>query len=190
MSSIYKISEALKTHLSRGHSFSVELKDPTEQNPVADVSVWLYQVQPDEFSRNASPPVLEEGRSNGTGGLTKRKQSIVPPCGINLHYLVTPLAGNVESDHEVLGRMLLTIHESPLIRVPDPQLDQDEQIRIILPAEALEDRIRLWDSLKSKPYRLSFTCVLRTARLYSSLTMEEAPVLSFSSGALPEPVGS
>lgn len=188
MSSIFRISEALKIHLGRGHSHSVQLKDPSEVDQTSGVSVWLFQVQPDEFSRNSPAPVLREAAAGPNAGdpAAKRKRSAVPPFGLNLYYLVTPTTGNVESDQEVLGRMLLTIHESPMLRVQEPESGQDEQVRIILPGDSLEDRIRLWDSLKSKPYRLSFTCVVRTARLLSSISIEEAPVLSLSSSPLPE----
>ena len=191
MSSIYKISEALKSHLSRGYSEAAfELKDPSDSDIQGKVSVWLFQVQPDEFSRNATAPVLMETGPTPGGSITKRIRSTVPPYGVNLHYLVTPLTGNVESDQEMLGRMLLTIHESPFFSVEDPLSGQDEQLRIILSADSLEDRVRLWDSLKSKSYHLCFTCVVRTARLFSSITTEEAPVLSFSSVSPHAQVGS
>lgn len=154
----------------------MELKDPTEAAQSDAVSVWLYQVQPDEFSRNAPPPILAEATVTG-GTVSRRIRSAVPPFGVNLYYLITPLTGNIDSDQEVLGRILLNIHESPVLRIVEPDLGEDEQIRISLPADPLEERLHLWDSLKSKPYRLSFICLLRTARLFSSLTVAEAPVL-------------
>ncbi|MEI8383901.1 MAG: Pvc16 family protein [Planctomycetota bacterium] len=187
MSSIFSISDSLKTLLSRGHSYTMQLKDPTEADQSNAVSVWLYQIQADEFSRNNAPPVLNKAASNGNEvGVAKQRRSAVPPLGVNLFYLVTPMTGNVESDHEVLGRMLLTIHESPTLRVQQSELGEDELIRISLPADPLEERLHLWDSLKTKPYRLSFICLLRTARLFTSNVIEEAPVLNLSSAPLLE----
>ena len=181
MSSISTISKALKTHLTKPNSdFVVELKDPTEGFQGNVVSVWLYQILPDEFSRNASSPILNEAVSNGTGSLSKRKRSAAPPLGVNLYYLITPLTGAVDSDHDELGRLLLTIHESPVLRVVQPDLGEDELIRISLPADPLEERLHLWDSLKATKYRLSFICLLRTARLFTANTVEEAPVVGLT----------
>lgn len=175
MASIFQISDALKTHLTRGHAHQVQLEDPAKAGLIG-VSVWLYQVQFDEFCRNATTPVLNEGQPGG-----KRKRLAAPPMCVNLYYLVTPMTGHVSSDYDVLGRLLLTIHESPTFRVNKPELGEEDLIRISLPTDPLEERLHLWDSLKSKPYQVSFVCLLRAARLYSSLTVEEAPVVGVTS---------
>lgn len=183
MSAIVAISEGLKAHLKAGlpNTTTVSLKDPST-SPSNAVSVWLYQVQPDEFTRNAKPPVIAESQ----GGFSKRTRSLVAPLGVNLYYLVTPLMESVESEQEMLARVMLRIHESPVVKVQQPPPGVDEEVRISLPADPLEERLRLWESLKVRPYRLSFVCLLRTVRLISSQTIDEAPVLSLTSVAAPE----
>ena len=74
---------------------------------------------------------------------------------------------------------------APILSVRDFSLGLNEQIRLSLPYETLEERVRLWESLKDKSYQLSFTCLLRTARLFSSRVFDEVPVASFASTDFP-----
>ncbi len=183
MSSIFKISEAFQKLLATGAAVTVELKDPT-LTAAGSVSLWLYQIVPDEYSRNAATPILQEA----TSGSQPRRRSAVPPLGINLCYLVTPLISDTQSAHDTLGQLLLTIHENSIFTVRDTNLGIDELIRVSLPGEQLEDRLKLWDSLRTKPYQLSFVCHLRTVRLFSTKLVEDYVVVGGSSKPIPEEV--
>ncbi len=171
MTSISTISQAFKAHLEDvAVGFLVELKSPVrDDNP--NTSLWLYQVTPDEFSRNGPPPTLQEASPG------KPRQVGLRPLGVNLYFLVTPMKDDMIANHDEMTRLMLCIHDEPVIFVPKP-LGGTDAIRISIGSESLEDRLRLWDSFKSKPYRLSFTCVLRTGKLQSSQVLTEYPVLS------------
>jgi hypothetical protein len=194
MAALSEIGEALRSRLNRalaaqGLTAGVHLKDPNDPPLSSAVSVWLYQVLVDEMSRNNLPPTLPPPNALPPGApvaLGKRRRAVAPPLGVNLYYLVTPDTGTAAGDHNAVGAMLLALHESPLLRVPDVNNPaRDEEIRIHLPIDSLEDRVRLWDTLKGRAYRLSFTCLLRTAFLHSNRTLDESLVLSVGSAPLP-----
>lgn len=171
MTSVASISQALKKHLQdEDAGFGVELTSPT-RDEVQTTSLWLYQVTPDEFSRNGPAPTLQEASAG------RPRQVGLRPLGVNLYYLVTPMKVDTLANFDEISRLMLRIHEQPLMFVPTP-LGGSDPIRISIGSESLEDRFRLWDSLKNKPYRLSFTCVLRTGKLQSSLVSDEHAVSS------------
>ncbi len=188
MSMIADISEAFRDYLQDSVSVvnggSVWLGDPTEGNN-AGVSLWLYQVSLDEFIRNGAGPIVDPSAPSAGGGAPRRR-SLKPPLGVNLSFLITPMNHPVASKTalNVVNQVLLTIHEAPLLPIRDSNLGLNEQVRIHVVSDNFEERHRLWDSLKDKPYRLSFTCVLRTARLFSTKLIDEAAVLTTTGAAL------
>lgn len=183
-----QVSNALQTLLqdelrrdSVFQTLSVVLEDPSRP-PVANanalrLSLWLYQVVPDEFQRNLPPtPVI------GTNG---KKHLVKPPAlALNLYYLVTPLTGAPDSDQRALGLAMLALHLNPGLTLHIPADGVSEDVRIGLVSDQLEDRVRLWESL-SEPYRLSVCYLVRTVRLEDD-PKEVGPRVAETSAALGE----
>lgn len=135
------------------------------------LSLWLYQVTADEFVRNAPPPAAET--ANGQAVRYR-----LPPLGVNLYYLLTPLNSNPLTQQTHLAEAMLTLHENSVVRTPDPDDPTDtaagesevsEAFRVGLVSDSLDDRARLWDTL-NRPYRLSVVYQVRTVRLVSKRT--------------------
>jgi hypothetical protein len=147
----------------------VVLNDPTAADD--KVSLWLYQVAADEFVRNAPP-----GRAETGDGRTVRFK--LPPLGVNLYYLLTPMVKDPDTQQTLLAKAMLVLHENPVIRVPGPDRPEDapaaeaevsEAVRVSLVPDTLDDRVRLFDTL-DLPYRLSVCYQVRTVRLVSKRT--------------------
>ena len=176
-----QVNQALKTLLDKALTDVsgtpvVVFTPPGGDEPgdeVNQVSVWLYQVMVDEFSRNVPPAEAEGG--------DKRVRFRLPPLGVNLFYLITPLQKNPESAQTALAFVLLALHETPVLSVVEPNSEVNERVRVSFLPDSLDDRIKLWESL-SKPYRLSVSYVARTVRLASKQTTTAAPVGSTTVG--------
>ncbi len=121
---------------------------------IGRVSVWLYQATPDEYFRNL-PVAAVSGNP---------KRELGPPLALNLHYLVTPITGSPDSDQQVLAVAMLALHLTPVLMIGNLSDNVDEEIRISLVSDSLEDRVRLWESL-NVPYRLSASYLARTVRI-------------------------
>ncbi len=138
---------------------TVVLEDPSQQPPNANankLSIWLYQVLPDEHLRNLPPAPAN------------RREERPSALALNLYYLLTPLTSSRELDQRILGVAMLGLHQNAIISLTDRAERVNEEIRIGLVTDTLEDRSRLWDSLQ-RPYRLSTCYIVRTVRLEGSL---------------------
>ncbi len=171
MSSISAVSDSFKNILSKGGI--VDLKSPAD-DVNENTSLFLYHIVPDEFGRNISRPVANEG----DGG--PRKVGLVP-LSVNLQYLITPLKKDVTANNDEASRLLLAIHENPIVIVRDIAQGINDKMRVSFACESIEDRFRIWDSFKNKPYRLSFAVMLRSAKILSLQTTDEVSVASIGS---------
>jgi hypothetical protein len=145
----------------------VVLADPTKAT-AGEVSLWLYQVTVDEFSRNRPAAQLETA-----AGRPARLR--LPPLGLNLSYLITPVVDDQEMAQTMLGAVMLALHERPQFAVELAGAEVNEFVRVSFAADALDDRVKLWEAL-SRPYRLSVCYQLRTARLVSTQVSADATV--------------
>jgi hypothetical protein len=168
-------SQALKESIEQtlGGSTSVVLTDPTQGNGNR-VSVWLYQVGIDEFGRNALPAA-------GDDRAASRTRAALPPLGVNLYYLITPIFDRPEADQQALGQVMLGLYEDPILGVFEPAAGVNDQVRVSPVPDALDDRARLWEAL-GKPYRLCACYIVRTVRLVSQKTATVAPVATTGIG--------
>ena len=173
MPSITTISTVFSEHLTSAAAL-VELKSPMDEAN-QNTSLWLYQVTLDEHSRNCSAPLLQES----TAVNSARKKGIVP-LGVNLQFLVTPMRSNINANYDELTRLFVAINDASILHVPKLTGGHDS-LRISILTESLEDRFRIWDSFKNKAYRISFSCILRTAILDSDRVVDEFPVSGFES---------
>src|SRR5262245_11119960 len=102
----------------------VELLDPTKTQD-GSVSLWLYQVTVDEFTRNRPP-----GQAETAFGRQVRFQ--LPPLGVNLYYLIAPMFNDHEMAQTKLAQVLLALHEFPHLTVEPSGAEVHEVVRISL----------------------------------------------------------
>lgn len=151
----------------------VVLADPTKAE-AGSISIWLYQVAVDEFSRNRPVAQVETA-----GGRASRLR--LPPLGVNLTYLVTPIFDDQETAQNRLADVMLALYETPQFAVESADAGVNEFVRVSCVPDNQEDRAKIWESL-SKPYRLSVCYQVRTARLFSNIAASDAPIVSTTSG--------
>lgn len=169
-------SQALKAAVERalvGTTATVGLADPS-QGTGNRVSVWLYQVGVDEYGRNAQPAAADDRAA-------ARRRAALPPLGVNLHYLITPVFDRPEADQQALARIMLGLYENSVLGVFEPEAGTNDQVRVSPVPDPLDDRARLWEAL-GKPYRLCTCYLVRTVRLSSRRTVPVAPVATTVTG--------
>ena len=156
-----------------GTGTTVVLTDPS-QGSGNRVSVWLYQVAVDEFSRNAPAAPADSGTP-------ARSKSAAPPLGINLYYLITPLFDQPEAEQQALAQVMLYLYENPILAVYQPDVGVNDQVRVTPLPDSLADRATLWQAL-TEPFKLSMSYIVRTVRLISPNVVSVAPVGSIATG--------
>lgn len=146
----------------------ISLAPPTDDiGDEALLSVYLYHIAPDASLRNQ--PQLPVG----TGGLIK------PPLALRLGYLITPLLGTEALNQMLLGRVMQSLHDQPLITalsgVPlgDSNGGGSPAIRVWMEPLALEDLTRIWHALGTD-YRLSLAYQLRVVLIDSATPPQAA----------------
>lgn len=177
---IAAVTAVLKDLLDNGlvdHSVSAAVGGPvlvtahapqrikTDENEVAQLNLFLYQVTPNQGWRNAGLP-----SRNGRGDLLSN-----PPLALDLHYLLTAY-GKLDFEAEILlGYAMHLLHETPVLTreairktlgpvspvggslLPAPfsalaaadLADQIEQIKLTLQPMSTEEISRLWAALQS-----------------------------------------
>jgi len=138
------------------------------------LSIFLYRVDFNKVMRAAlSATSAQDGRSH---------------LGLDLHYLITPWAGNAEDEHRVLGRAMQTLESTPILSGPllhsSGQWDGSESIQIVLEEVSTEAVMRTFDSLPTD-YRLSVPYIARIMRLDGLVAAPQGPVITAIMGAVP-----
>ena len=144
--------------------------------------LWLYHMAIDEFSRNQPPRGFDDP-------VQGRKRFALPPLGMDLFYMVTPILVDKQSEQHVLSVAMLTLYENAILSVIQGDSEVNEQIRISLQTGPFDERIRLWESL-GKPHRLSVGYQVRTVRLVSTQVDTTAPISVMTTGLFEQPVNS
>lgn len=164
-SAVYSVGDSLVTYLRHAYELSREedglpacrfnlipsgamAGNDTNAPPLdlPGVTLFLYRVAINEHLRNESHP---EGP---------------PPLALDLHYLLTIWADNVDDEHRIMAWVMLRLHMHKALSssdlTPMGGWGSDELVQI-LPAEiSHEDIARLWDALR-RPFRPSLTYVAR-----------------------------
>lgn len=131
----------------------------TDSNVVRQMSLWLYQVLPNEHLRNA-PQV--RARDNGDDTV-----EFYPPLALNLLYLLTPSTGSDLGDQLVLGRSLQIFHDQSILRMESAQnTARAEELHVSLAPRTIEELAKVWEAMQ-QPYRLSVCYEVRVARIDS-----------------------
>lgn len=166
---VYNVTRGLRMLLHSqlvqvSSSAVVTLLPPGDALPDASgVNLYLYRVTESPFTRNQPWP---GDRTTPPGDK--------PPLGLQLSYLMTPLATKPDNAsfqqgddaHTMLGVAMLALQENPVLNdVHIPGFDADtvlpgfllnsyEQIKVHLVSTSLEDLSKIWATI-NQPYRLS-----------------------------------
>ena len=131
----------------------VDLRSPRDlrlDNDSLGLSVWLYRVDATTDRRSVLPPSLSPGARRAEAALA-----------LELHYLITPIAAEPEDEQAVLGRVLETLRDHPVLTGPDlPGPLAYGEVRLSLETLTLEESTRLFAALQ-EPYRLAVAVLAR-----------------------------
>lgn len=160
-SAIRAVSQTLRDLLTDGTAdlgVPVRLLSPREMQTEGDgISLWLYRITRSGFVWNHPP------RPRAAGEVPYR------PIPINLHYLITPMTDDTESEQMLLGRTLQIFNDNPSLRgsaLQDPLPEGEEELRISLESLSLEELTRIWSALQ-EPYQTSLTYEVQMIRIDS-----------------------
>lgn len=155
--------------LVRSDEFDLTLAD----NPIVypALSIFLYRVHVNGTMRAAwAASSLTDGRTR---------------LPLDLHYLLTPWADNAEWEHQILGRAMQVLDETPILAgpmlYPSAAWEDHEALQVLVEDAALEDVTRTWDSLDAD-FRLSVPYVARVLRLDGRLPQPAEPVRTVVDG--------
>jgi len=156
---ISEVSEMLRTLLRDGLVTQaqpnpiVDLVNPADQ-PAASptLSLWLYQVTPNPFLRNA-PNVR-------TAAETER----LPPLSLDLLYLITPLEASEAANQATLGRAMRTLYDNSILTLNAG--GDVEEVHLSICQRSIAELADVWQALQ-RPYRLSVCFELRTVQIDS-----------------------
>lgn len=135
------------------------------------VSVFLYRVMVNAVQRTPSGRVLPDGTT---------RRTLLP---LDLHLLLTPWAKDASLEQEILGWLMRTLEDSPILpagllnsRTPGVFAD-DETLEILAGQISNEELFRIWDVLPTN-FQLSVPYLARIVRIESMLLETVAgPVL-------------
>ena len=115
------------------------------------VSIWLYRLTRDDQRLNQPPRRIPPDFLRPA------------PLPLRLHYLITPAMRGAggdpapETDQQVLGAVLRTFHDQPLISgaaLAGSLAGSDHEIAVRLESPDIDQVARIWDTL-DEPYRIS-----------------------------------
>lgn len=125
----------------------------------AGVSLFLYQVKINTVQRHIPPR---------PGPLGDRRR---PELALDLHMMLTPWAQGASIEQEILGWMMRTLEDNPVISggaLPDDIFEEGESIEIIKDELILEELFRIWDVLPTN-FQISVPYLARVVRIQSLL---------------------
>lgn len=143
-------------------SFEVYRTSNFESPMTTGVSLFLYDVRINDTQRTFP------GRFNNDGSRQRRQ------LPLDLHFILTPWADEASMEHEILGWMMRTIEDNPVLpaaalNTPTSSVfHESEHVELLAGVLATEDTFRIWDVL-SADFRLSVPYVARVVRIDSVL---------------------
>jgi hypothetical protein len=151
----------LASHLDLPDVTTLSPDRANQDNPSQRLNLFLYHVSPNAAWRNQAIP------NRGKGG-----EQVPAPLALTLHYLLTAYGDqpNGETDHALLGRAMLWLHDHPLLTRADIQnaLSQDgnlsrarlerqfEPVRLTPETLTVDEMSKLWTTFQTQ-YRVSTT---------------------------------
>jgi Pvc16 N-terminal domain len=138
----------------------------------AGVSLFLYRVTLNSIQR--TPPAKP-----GPKGHPRR-----PQLPLDLHFLLTPWAKSASLEQSILGWMMRTIEDTPILtsgilNTPTAGVfEAEETVEIVAGQLSNEEMFHIWDVLPTK-YQISVPYSARIVRIDSELDQREGgPVLT------------
>lgn len=168
---IWEVSKLLRATLWQGfqsdaqitaqipNEDSIVLMNPAEAgvNDQSPLSLWLYQVQQNEFLRNTPPARIPNDDAHVQ----------FAPLALNLFYLLTPKTKSDEANQLILGRSLQIFHDNGIILLESQEVPvQREELRVMMCQRDLRELAEVWEALQ-QPYRLSVCYEVRVTRIDS-----------------------
>jgi hypothetical protein len=138
------------------------------QGVVRQMSLWLYQVSPNEHLRNQ--PLVRRALP---GPPPNDDVQFYPPLGLNLFYLLTPSiqdaggASDQIADQLVLGRAMQVLHDQAVVSMPNRQNPEAaHELHLSLAPRTIDELAQVWEAMQ-QPYRLSVCYEVRAVRVDS-----------------------
>jgi hypothetical protein len=153
--------------------FQVFQTDDFETKPISvGVSLYVYRVVISSVQRTSPPRPRDDG-------LVNRRQ-----LPVEVYFLLTPWATSASMQLEILGWMMRTLEDYPivppgLLNTPvDGVFKPDEYVELVAWQLTNEEVFRIWDVIPGD-YRLSAPYMARTVRIESEITTAEGgPVIT------------
>jgi hypothetical protein len=140
-------------------------KDFEDRTIASGVSLFLYRVAVSPVQRT-SPGKRKDGKLHR------------PQLPLELYFILTPWAQQASLEHEILGWMLRTIEDTPILSagvlntlLPDV-FAPEETVEIVPGQLTNEEMFRVWDVLPGD-YRISVPYLARTVRIDSELELPD-----------------
>jgi hypothetical protein len=132
------------------------------------ISIFLFRLAVNSSMRNLPPRIAPDG--------TRYR----PSLPLDLHYIITPWAPDVQRQQRLLGWAMRTLEDTPILPsgllnhfVPEPDtFASNENVELICDPLSLQDWVTVWDKLKSR-LQTSVTYTARMVLLDSDLGIAE-----------------
>lgn len=163
----FKDDTALTQHVPNQDAIVLLNPADTVRDTNRRLSLWLYQVQENEFMRNESPSRIPQ-----------RDDTVsFPPLALNLFYLLTPSTNSVEGDQMVLGRSMQILYDNAILLLESKeQPGTAEELHISICQRDLRELAEVWYALQ-QPYHLSVCYAVRATRIESLRTERTGRVI-------------
>jgi hypothetical protein len=140
------------------------------------LSLWLYQIAENEFTKNA--PMVRSTSVDARGQTVHR--SAAPPLSLDLFYLLTPFGLSAEADLLILGQCMQAVYDSSRLTLVTATTGPNrvlEDVGITWCRRSLEELSRIWEALQ-EPYRLSVCYQVRVTHIDSQVLADLQPVVT------------
>jgi hypothetical protein len=132
----------------------IDLRSPREMrldNEALGLSVWLYRVDAAAQARGMVPTRAPRGEAESQA------------LAVEAHYLLTPIGETPGDEQQMLGRVLETLHQHPMLRGDELRgglADGKYEVRLTMETLTLAESTLLWQAMQ-EPYRLTVACLAR-----------------------------
>lgn len=160
-----------------GGGMVVSLNTPHEMQQLDQegLSVWLYRIVRDENVLNEPPRRIAFDQERRV------------PLPLRLHYLITPIGAedpdHAETEHALIGKVLQSLHDHPVLRGPDLQDDlagTTVELTMRLETLSLEETTHVYEAL-ARSFQVSVSYEVSVVTILSALEpLEIAPVLVYA----------
>ncbi len=168
------VSEKTRAVLLRSEEFDTKPGATGTSLPPRALSIFFYRV---DFNKTMRAAWSAIGSIDGRSHLP-----------LDLHFLITPWAGDAESELLILGRAMQCLETTPILSGPllYPATDwlPNEGIQLVLEEISTEAVMRMFDSLPHD-YKLSVPYIARVVRIDGRVAAPDPRVTTVITGITP-----